>query len=602
MKLSAPYILTPEQQAILASTSDIRINAVAGSGKTSTMIAYAASRPAGSRILYLAFNRSVKLEAARRFAAEGLRQVRIETAHSLAYRAMVPGSRYKVRPQGFKTQEIVTLLQLKGSGEKHTEYILATHINRFITYFCNSDAGKVSELNYLDTVHDAPAKTYVRQHYRAIEHGTRLLLAQMDAAQIDIIHDFYLKKFQLTKPLLPYDYILFDEGQDASGAMLHIFLRQPAVKVIVGDTHQQIYGWRYAVNSLTRTEFESHQLSSSFRFYPSIAELAKAILKWKEKLDLPAKVQIEGRGKCKERKSKATLARTNSGLLVAAVDYISDPRNSRKIYFEGNINSYTYAEDGASLYDILGLYQQKREFIRDPLVKSMKNMEELEEYVEKAEDPQMAMMVELVKEYTTQLPAIIKELKELHIGDEERDKAGMIFSTVHRAKGMEYDEVFLAADFIHEKKLERWKSDKEKAPDIQKWNEEINLLYVAVTRARHILHIPEVLIPEGFPPKPHIIVLPKKTEPASKKTESKTTNYWQKRRDSALTTGIKGRNNFTAKEKKETYRQPSSWTDEMDEQLRELYESGITIAVIAEEMNQTKGAIVMRLKKYDYFM
>ena len=47
--------LTAEQEAILRSTGNLRINTVAGSGKTTTLMAYAASRPAGSRILYLAF-------------------------------------------------------------------------------------------------------------------------------------------------------------------------------------------------------------------------------------------------------------------------------------------------------------------------------------------------------------------------------------------------------------------------------------------------------------------------------------------------------------------------------------------------------------------
>ena len=57
--------LTEEQKAIINSTGDIRINAVAGSGKTTTIIEYAATRPPGSRILYLAFNKSVRLEATR---------------------------------------------------------------------------------------------------------------------------------------------------------------------------------------------------------------------------------------------------------------------------------------------------------------------------------------------------------------------------------------------------------------------------------------------------------------------------------------------------------------------------------------------------------
>jgi superfamily I DNA and RNA helicase len=53
--------LTQQQKDIIRSTGNIKINAVAGSGKTTTVIEYAKSRPPGSRILYLAFNKSVKL-------------------------------------------------------------------------------------------------------------------------------------------------------------------------------------------------------------------------------------------------------------------------------------------------------------------------------------------------------------------------------------------------------------------------------------------------------------------------------------------------------------------------------------------------------------
>lgn len=595
-------VITAEQQAILDSNENIRINAVAGSGKTTTLIAYAKTRPAGSRILYLAFNRSVKLEASRRFEEEGLPQVRVETAHSLAYRAIIPGSRYRVRMQQYKSHEIVALLQLQGSGEKHTEYILATHILRFITYFCNSAARKVQELNYIDVVTDKNARKYVKQHYAQIERGTRLILAQMDTAQIDITHDFYLKKFQLSQPALPYDYILFDEGQDASGAMLDIFLQQPSIKVIVGDTHQQIYGWRHAVNSLEQTSFRRFRLSTSFRFYPSHAELATQILAWKNKADASLElVEIIGKGQRKERKTKATLARTNLGLLLAAVDYSSDPRNPRKIYFEGNINSYTYADDGASLYDVLNLQLDQRDRIRDPLVSSMHSLGDLEDYVEKTEDQQMGMMVELVKEYGNQLPAIIRELKDMHIGDEDRDKAAMIFSTVHRAKGMEYDEVFLASDFVNEKKLDRWLADKENVADKNKLNEEINLLYVAVTRTRHWLHIPESLLPVGFPPKPHIQVLKPEEKKKTSMDKPISRPYWKQRLEQELQGQDQRFRQHKGREKRSVNNSGTFWTDERDEELRDLYERGISIAVIAEEMNCNKGAIVARLKKFDHF-
>ena len=55
--------------------------------------------------------------------------------------------------------------------------------------------------------------------------------------------------------------------------------------------------------------------------------------------------------------------------------------------------------------------------------------------------------------------------------------------------------------------------DENKRPvDITKINEEINLLYVAVTRAKHKLLIPETLVPADFAPKTsfiEIIKIPK---------------------------------------------------------------------------------------------
>ena len=120
--------LTKEQTDIINSTGNIKINAVAGSGKTTTIIEYARTRPAESRILYLAFNKSVKLEAVRKFEEKGLHNVKVETAHSLAYRYIVYQNNYRIKANGYKTNEIAEMLNLKGNDEKHTEYIIA--INR----------------------------------------------------------------------------------------------------------------------------------------------------------------------------------------------------------------------------------------------------------------------------------------------------------------------------------------------------------------------------------------------------------------------------------------------------------------------------------------
>ncbi|MBN2570564.1 MAG: UvrD-helicase domain-containing protein, partial [Ignavibacteriales bacterium] len=384
--------LTDEQEEIISSIGDIKINAVAGSGKTTTIIEYAKTRPRDTKILYLAFNKSVKIEAVKKFSSKGLDNVQVETAHSLAYKHTVSKYGYKVRARGYKTYEVAELLGLKVDGDKHTELIVANHINKLLTYFCNSDKQKVKDLNYIATISDNKAASFVQKYYNSIEKQTRIFLGKMDKGEIEITHDFYLKKLQLSNTRLDYDYILFDEGQDASSAMLDVFFKQKATKVIVGDTHQQIYGWRYAVNSLDKADYKTYFLSTSFRFEQDIANLAIEVLKWKNHLSEHQPFTIIGRGKNNKITTRAVIARTNLGLLTKAIEYVVENKKIKHIYFEGNINSYTYADEGASLYDVLNLIMGNQRHIKDILIKQMKDIDELEDYIEKTEDMQLRMM------------------------------------------------------------------------------------------------------------------------------------------------------------------------------------------------------------------
>lgn len=586
--------LTDEQKDIIASTGNIKINAVAGSGKTTTVIAYAKARPATAKILYLAFNKSVKLEAAKKFETAGLKNVTVETAHSLAYKNIVFKHGYKVNATGYKTHELAILLGLSGNGEKHYEFIVANHINKFAALFCNSSKQKVLDVNYLDTIGDVKARTFVKSFYPFLEKQVRLFLAKMDRGEIEITHDFYLKKFQLQHPVLPYDYILFDEGQDASPAMLDIFLNQPATKVIVGDTHQQIYSWRYAINSLEKTSFNNFQLSQSFRFGSSIAALANSVLLWKDIIGAAKPLAITGCGTNVDTAAKAVIGRTNLGLLLKAIEYTTEKKNIKHIYFEGNINSYTYADEGASLYDVLNLHNGKTGQIRDTLIKSMGSIKELEDYIEKTEDAQLGMMVEIVKKYGNDIYDIIKSLKEKHVDNTDKQKADVVFSTVHRCKGMEYDSVHLVNDFITEDKVKRIFSDvAEDEKKIQKLNEEINLLYVAITRAKNILHFPEELLPESFPAYSNIKIIKKEVTPAYEPAANV-------KKINAAFNKYKGSSSRTfsvelARHKSADANKP--WSPEEDEELRQMFANNSSDTDVIKHFKRSVSAIRGRQRK-----
>ncbi len=576
---------------IINSIGNIKINAVAGSGKTTTLIEYAKARPSNSKILYLAFNKSVKLEAARKFSEKGLHNVKVETAHSLAYRHIVVKYGYKVNAHEYKTHEVAELLGLQAKGEKHAQYIVANHINRFIAYFCNSNKPKVQDLDYRQVLSDPKALEFVSKYYEYIENQTRLLLKKMNDGELPVTHDFYLKKFQLSNPNLPFDYILFDEGQDASPAMLDVFLKQRATKVIVGDTHQQIYGWRYAVNSLEQTDFRIFNLSSSFRFSDDIAKLAIEVVNWKKHIADEPQIKIVGKGNSKERKMKAVLARTNLGLLLKAIEYTQERDNVQRIYFEGNINSYTYADDGASLYDVLNLYNGNRRLVRDKLIANMKDLYELEDYIKKTDDVQLSMMVEIVKEYGNEIPGIIKNIKDKHVVNDDRGKADIIFSTVHRSKGMEYDTVQLVNDFITEKKIQKIKEEK-KEWDLNKLNEEINLLYVAITRTKNSLFIPEALVPIGIAASAQIHIVKAPVQDTKEYDKQNT-------KQSKLTNQSKDKS-YRVEEERQKYRDAyQPWTDELDEELTIMYCEGASVKDLAIHFGRTSGSIRSRIKKLE---
>ena len=118
--------LTAEQDAVLSTNQNLVINAVAGSGKTTTLIEYAKTRPPGSKILYLAFNKTVKTEAIQKFATAGVSNVKVETAHSLAFDHIIKHSAYTV-VQDYKSYELCTLLNIK-TNDQHTDFIIASHV------------------------------------------------------------------------------------------------------------------------------------------------------------------------------------------------------------------------------------------------------------------------------------------------------------------------------------------------------------------------------------------------------------------------------------------------------------------------------------------
>ena len=113
-------LLTAEQEEIVNSSLDsFKINAVAGSGKTTTLLEYA-KKNSNLKILYLAYNKSLKIALNEKLKDYHLPNLHISTIHSLAYNK-TEAYKYKLTPE-LKTNilEIIVNCLLKSKNSLPT--------------------------------------------------------------------------------------------------------------------------------------------------------------------------------------------------------------------------------------------------------------------------------------------------------------------------------------------------------------------------------------------------------------------------------------------------------------------------------------------------
>lgn len=470
---------TEEQQRaidLFGTGQPLKIEAGAGTGKTTTLAQLGYSDPSRSGT-YVAFNRSIANDAARKMPMN----VASSTMHSLAMRAVGIRLRHRLeapRVAGWQLARWMGVGPVSltvGSRSKVMQPgFLAGHVMKAITRFCQS-ADPEPTAAHFPYVHgiDLPGldgrRTFANNDALAQHLAPHLADVWDDLTRPDgryrFSHDVYLKLWQLEGHEIPGTYILFDEAQDANGVMLAALAQAAAAGkqvVFVGDTQQQIYEWRGAINALAQVDGNTTFLTQSFRFGPAIADVANLILD-----ELGAELRLTGTptvasridNLCREG-ADAVLCRTNA---TAVNNVLALQRVGLQVFLMGGSDEIVaFARAAAAL--------QAGEKAYHPELVCFDTWREVQEYVEN--DPQgdeLRMMVHLLDEYGPQI--VIDALAGL-IGE---DQADVVVSTVHKAKGREWGTVQLSSDFNDAE-------GEDGTPDAE-WR----LMYVAVTRAMAIL-------------------------------------------------------------------------------------------------------------------
>lgn len=463
---------TPEQALVTGYTGSLLVvRAYAGTGKTSTLVKYALRNPQ-IRMLYLAFNRAIRDEAASKFPSN----VVCKTSHQLAFARF--GKLY--------THKLSNNLRL-------------TDIARALPYPSWKEAQLVlSVLHAFMASSDDAITPFLMPEPEESEHLGRgsdrdilpdqaVLHAQMiwdrmvdPEDDFPITHDGYLKLYQMSTPDLSslYQTILFDEAQDSNPVTNAIVLSQHKARIIyVGDDHQQIYRFRGASNAM-RSELLQNadvlHLTHSFRFGPQVATVANVLLKLKGETR-----PIVGRGGAdqvlrslpQDVTRYTILCRTVMGVIGNA--FLASLARM-KVYWVGGIRSYQLGE----LEDVYWLALRRPDMVQSGRIRSdFRDFSHYEEVAKATKDPEMLRAIALLEAYSD-IPSLIQLLHEQSVSNEQL--ADITVSTSHRSKGLEWLAVVLADDFPDVFDPDLSAAERE---------DEINLLYVASTRARRVLVI-----------------------------------------------------------------------------------------------------------------
>jgi hypothetical protein len=420
----------------VASGANLVVEAGAGTGKTRTLCMAAETMPPGRRGIYVGFNKAIVDEAKGKFPSH----ISCSTGHALAFRAL--GYAYKKRLAGprvtsSQAAEIMgvtaPLPLITSGGPRHMDpAVLASIATATVGRYCHTADVEIGRHHVpVPNGIDGPAEDELREHIVPIAvrmweelQGTR--------GNLKFTHDVYLKMWALTEPTLNTDVIMFDEAQDANPVLAKVVQSQQAQLIAVGDSNQAIYEWRGAVNALERWPADRRLwLTQSWRFLP-----------------LP----------------DAVLCRTNAEAMAQVMTAMGAGHRV------GLVGGGKQIKDMATA----ALRLQSGRSTDHAELCGFENWAQVQDYVETDEGADLAVFVRLVDSLGAE------KLIGAANGLVEEDRADLVVSTAHKAKGREWHRVRIAEDFRQPKATEDGRPGKLSRP-------EARLAYVSVTRAQHVL-------------------------------------------------------------------------------------------------------------------
>ena len=468
------------------------IEAVAGSGKTTTILKALDLIPEDKQVLFCAFNKDIVSSIKKK--SKGYKNIEVRTIHGLGYIACtenIPNLNRKVNTTKYSEEYFNNISRYTSFHNKplanYKQSLYRRNIFKLIDlgrlYLANSknDIAQIAEyysLRLLGGEIDAA--------YEIIEWGRKNIttIDYVDMIWYPNIFDFDLSRFS-------FDYIFVDEAQDISKAQREFILKCNNGKTryfFVGDGHQSIYGFA-AADPQSFAEIKKIDginclpLSVCYRCPQKVIDHAKHYVPEIEAKEDAINGFIDDFAKLSDIEDQdMVLCRYNSPLFATYVQLISQGKKAFILGKDIGKNMIDVIEStGQSLLNkdlkCEGVFSM---LYRDYFVRRAQIMSETKETEGVVDSmPEMIAMQDTIfalEELSANIETTAQLIDKLSRIFSDEIAEGIVLSTIHKAKGLESNNVYI---------IENISSDRDKSR-MTEWEEvqENNLKYVACTRPK----------------------------------------------------------------------------------------------------------------------
>jgi len=476
---------------VLHGTGNAVVKARAGSGKTATLITSMRLVPEKKRCLFLAFNRSVRDEIAEKLA--GYDNCSVMTVHGLGCRMIMSNYRSKPKINDFKySQFLKSNIRELSSQAPEDKAELSEYIERILLII---NFGRLALCQTRNELMKVAAKHDIDIKYDECD----VALAAMEWGKECVVELDYTDMVWLPNELglnpkqFKFDWIFNDEAQDYSEAYVKLFMRcfkRGTRFMSTGDDYQSIN--MFAGASATAFDEMVNYRNTALFTLPISYRCDKAIINEARLLveDIearpdagPGNVVLNSRIR-DIKGDDMVLCRTNAPLFklfTTLIDrnkpcYIKGKDDNKKHLIE-TVDRFSLGEELGKDLDRDGLFPRLYDNMLEERNKKMLHGLDITDAnnspsVQAKYDTITSLLV-IAKNCRTKTELLNRINRIFSVSD-----TGICLSTVHKAKGLEADRVHILCRSLMPSKSAKTQDE------IQQEN---NLVYVAVTRARHTL-------------------------------------------------------------------------------------------------------------------